>query len=73
MFLKPMTKKPFSKIIAGTMTWGIWGKNLDNEDFSLKICGAGGGGFMLGFAKTREIAERLARDFRIVYPFEHKQ
>ena len=24
-----MTKTPFSKIIAGTMTWGIWGKNLD--------------------------------------------
>jgi predicted oxidoreductase len=23
-----MTKTPFSKIIAGTMTWGIWGKNL---------------------------------------------
>ena len=26
-----MTKNPFSKIIAGTMTWGIWGKNLDKN------------------------------------------
>jgi predicted oxidoreductase len=26
-----MTKIPFSKIIAGTMTWGIWGKNLDKN------------------------------------------
>jgi predicted oxidoreductase len=26
-----MTKKPFSKIIAGTMTWGVWGKNLDKN------------------------------------------
>jgi len=26
-----MTKMPFSKIIAGTMTWGIWGKNLDKN------------------------------------------
>jgi predicted oxidoreductase len=26
-----MTKTPFSKIIAGTMTWGIWGKNLDKN------------------------------------------
>jgi predicted oxidoreductase len=26
-----MTKTPFSKIIAGTMTWGIWGKNLDKS------------------------------------------
>ncbi|TDD99780.1 aldo/keto reductase [Flavobacterium cellulosilyticum] len=24
-----MNKTPFSKIIAGTMTWGIWGRNLD--------------------------------------------
>jgi predicted oxidoreductase len=26
-----MNKTPFSKIIAGTMTWGIWGKNLDKS------------------------------------------
>ncbi len=26
-----MIKKPFSKIIAGTMTWGVWGKNLDKN------------------------------------------
>ena len=26
-----MIKTPFSKIIAGTMTWGIWGKNLDKN------------------------------------------
>jgi predicted oxidoreductase len=25
-----MIKTPFSKIIAGTMTWGTWGKNLNN-------------------------------------------
>lgn len=24
-------KNPFSKIIAGTMTWGAWGKNLDKN------------------------------------------
>lgn len=26
-----MNKTPFSKIIAGTMTWGIWGKNLNTS------------------------------------------
>jgi predicted oxidoreductase len=26
-----MSKIPFSKIIAGTMTWGIWGKNCTTE------------------------------------------
>jgi len=29
--MKQMKKTPFSKIIAGTMTWGIWGKNLDKK------------------------------------------
>jgi predicted oxidoreductase len=27
-----MSKIPFSKIIAGTMTWGIWGKNCSTEE-----------------------------------------
>lgn len=26
-----MQTKPFSKIIAGTMTWGVWGKNCDTK------------------------------------------
>lgn len=28
----------------------LWQKGLNSKDFYLKICGAGGGGFMLGFA-----------------------
>jgi mevalonate kinase len=31
----------------------IWEKALKNDDFYLKICGAGGGGFMLGFCKDK--------------------
>lgn len=26
-----MDKKSFSKIIAGTMTWGVWGKNCSTQ------------------------------------------
>jgi predicted oxidoreductase len=26
-----MNKTPFSKLIAGTMTWGVWGRNLDQK------------------------------------------
>jgi predicted oxidoreductase len=26
-----MTKKPFSRIISGTMTWGVWGKNFNTN------------------------------------------
>ena len=27
-----MNTTPFSKIIAGTMTWGLWGKNLNKNE-----------------------------------------
>lgn len=34
-----MSKTPFSKIIAGTMTWGIWGKNASkNQMIDLIQC-----------------------------------
>lgn len=59
----------FRPMIAATVK-GFWQKNIDNEDFILKICGAGGGGFMLGFAKNRASAARLENEFRIVFPFE---
>ena len=29
----------------------LWEKGLDTDDFYLKLCGAGGGGYLLGFAK----------------------
>lgn len=51
----------------------FWRQNLDNEDITIKICGAGGGGFMLGFSKKMETAERLSGNFRIVFPFENTQ
>ena len=59
----------FRPMIPATLK-DFWQKNLDNEDFTLKICGAGGGGFMLGFAKNREKAEQLMEGFRIIFPFE---
>ena len=33
-----------------TIARKLWQEGLDSNDFYLKICGAGGGGFMLGFA-----------------------
>ncbi len=29
-----MNKIPFSKIIAGTMTWGVWGKNCTTQQMA---------------------------------------
>lgn len=34
----------------------LWEKGLETNDFYLKICGAGGGGFLLGFAEDWERA-----------------
>lgn len=47
---------------------GFWKKNLENEEFALKICGAGGGGFVLGFARSAETVQALAEEFQITLP-----
>ena len=46
----------------------FWAESLDNQDFTLKICGAGGGGFVLGFAKDAATAQALTQDFLIAFP-----
>lgn len=38
----------------------LWEEGLVKGDFALKLCGAGGGGFMLGLAKNRTAMNRLA-------------
>ncbi len=62
----------FHPMIPSTVK-DFWRQNLDNEDVAIKICGAGGGGFMLGFSKKMETAERLSGNFRIVFPLENAQ
>lgn len=43
------------------MLRGIWLDGLSGTLYKLKLCGAGGGGFMLGFTGDREaVAERLS-------------
>lgn len=37
----------------------LWQEGLDTEKFHLKLCGAGGGGFMLGLAKDVKTLETL--------------
>lgn len=58
----------FSPMIPDTMRH-FWEKNIDNQDFVLKICGAGGGGFVLGFARELELAQKATIDFEVLFPF----
>jgi predicted oxidoreductase len=39
-FQNSMSKVPFSRIIAGAMSWGVWGKNLDTRQMAdlLWVC-----------------------------------
>lgn len=46
----------------------IWLKSIDSQDFALKICGAGGGGYMLGFCKDEASLEELKTEFKIIFP-----
>lgn len=48
--LKPMIPKPFID---------IWRLGIDTGTYYLKLCGSGGGGFLLGFAEDLEKAQVL--------------
>ena len=52
--------------------YSIWEQSFDNQQFSLKICGAGGGGFMLGFAQNKDALQAIPAEFPVIFPFETK-
>ena len=59
---KPMIPGPFLK---------IWQKGIESNDYYLKLCGSGGGGYILGFtqdfAKTKAILKKYKLE--LVYKF----
>jgi len=59
---KPMIPKQFHK---------IWEKGLQSDDYYLKLCGSGGGGYMLGFTEDFEKTKQLLNDYKleVVYTF----
>jgi len=59
---KPMIPKPFHD---------LWKKGLETNDYYLKLCGSGGGGYILGFAEDFEKAKNALKDYRleVVYNF----
>jgi mevalonate kinase len=49
----------------------LWKKGLDSGDYYLKLCGSGGGGYILGFTEDLEKAEKSLEDYKleVVYSF----
>jgi mevalonate kinase len=61
-------REHFAPMVPATVQ-KIWEEGLATNQFTLKICGAGGGGFVLGFAKNQEALRTLLPTFRIYFPF----
>ncbi|MDO5616415.1 MAG: mevalonate kinase [Cruoricaptor ignavus] len=49
----------------------VWKKGLDTNAYYLKLCGSGGGGYILGFSKDYKRAEELLEGFNkeVIYRF----
>lgn len=54
--LKPMIPEFYER---------IWKHGLETDDFYLKLCGSGGGGFLLGFTKNYENSKRVLKAMNI--------
>ncbi len=59
---KPMIPVAFHK---------IWEKGIQTNDYYLKLCGSGGGGYILGFTEDYNKAQKSLKDYKLelVYRF----
>jgi mevalonate kinase len=53
---KPMIPQKFE---------GVWRKGLETNAYYLKLCGSGGGGFVLGFTQDFEKAEKMLEGHKL--------
>lgn len=49
----------------------LWKQGIETNDYYLKLCGSGGGGYMLGFTEDLDKAKRALKDYKleVVYNF----
>jgi mevalonate kinase len=49
----------------------VWQKGIDTNDYYLKLCGSGGGGYILGFTQDIDKAKQALKDYKleVVYQF----
>ena len=59
---KPMIPQQFHE---------LWKRGIDTNDYYLKLCGSGGGGYILGFTEDLSKAEQALSDYKleVVYNF----
>lgn len=59
---KPMIPAQFHK---------LWKQGIETNDYYLKLCGSGGGGYILGFTEDLEKAKKSLKDYNleVVYNF----
>lgn len=59
---KPMIPKQFHE---------LWKKGIETNDYYLKLCGSGGGGYILGFTEDIDRAQKSLLDYKleVVYNF----
>mgnify|MGYP001254382978 FL=1 len=59
------------KMVIPNKFYKVWERGLKSENYFLKLCGSGGGGFVLGFSKDLKKTELLLNkyNFKIVYRF----
>jgi mevalonate kinase len=59
---KPMIPQQFHE---------LWKKGIETNEYYLKLCGSGGGGYILGFTENIDVAQQSLKDYKleVVYNF----
>jgi mevalonate kinase len=66
--LSELQYKYFQSMIPESMQ-DIWKNGLKNGNYHMKLCGSGGGGFMLGFARDYDKARRNLEKYKLdIFP-----
>ncbi len=68
--LSKVVLKHFKPMIPSTFHQ-LWKKGIDTNEYYLKLCGSGGGGFILGFTEDYDKAKESLQDYKLelVYRF----
>jgi len=63
--LSGLQYKHFSEMIPDSLL-KLWELGLMHQKYTFKLCGAGGGGFILGFAGDVSHLQKIGKDFQVI-------